>query len=58
MTMIVYVLLVGYEYEGQECLGVYATEAEAIAAFESFDTGDYRVIEQRVIGAPAAVLYP
>jgi len=56
--MIVYVLLVGYEYEGQECLGVYATEAEAIAAFESFDTGDYRVIEQRVIGAPAAVLYP
>ena len=56
--MTVYVLLVGYEYEGQECLGVYATEADAIAAFELVsNTGGYRVIEQRVISAPAAVLY-
>jgi len=55
--MTVYVLLVGYEYEGQECLGVYLTEDEARAAFEPFDTGGYCVIEQRVIGAAAAVQY-
>jgi len=55
--MVVYVLLVGHEYEGQECLGVYLTEAEAIAAFEPYDTGGYRVIEERVIGAAASVQY-
>jgi len=55
--MTVYVLLVGHDYEGQQCLGVYLTEAEAIAAFEPFDTGGYREIEERVIGAPASVQY-
>jgi hypothetical protein len=56
-TMTVYVLLVGYEYEGCECLGVYMTEAEASAAFELVDTGGYCVIEERVIGAAAQVQY-
>jgi hypothetical protein len=55
--MTVYVLLVGYEYEGQECLGVYLTEAEAIAAFEPYDTGGYCVIEERVIGAAAQLQF-
>ena len=55
--MTVYVLLVGYDYEGQQCLGVYATEAEAQAAFDQYDTGGYCEIEQRLIGAPAAVQY-
>ena len=55
--MTVYVLLVGYDYEGDSCLGVYMTEAEAIAAFELFDTGGYRVIEERVIGAAAQLQF-
>jgi hypothetical protein len=56
--MTVYVLLVGHEYEGQECLGVYATEADAIAAFELVsNTGGYSVIEERVIGATPSVQY-
>jgi hypothetical protein len=55
--MTVYVLLVGYDYEGDSCLGVYLTEAEALAAFELVKTGGYCVIEERVIGAAAAVRY-
>jgi hypothetical protein len=55
--MTVYVLLVGYDYEGCECLGVYLSEAEAQAAFDQYDTGGYCVIEERVIGAAAQVQY-
>jgi len=55
--MTVYVLLVGHEYEGQECLGVYLTEAEAQTAFTGYLTAGYCVIEERVIGAAAQVQY-
>jgi hypothetical protein len=55
--MVVYVLLVGYEYEGCECLGVYETEEEARLAFEAYPTGGYPVIERRVLGAPADAIY-
>ena len=51
--MVVYVLLVGYEYEGCECLGVYETEQAALEAFEVYATGGYAVVERRVLGAPA-----
>lgn len=53
--MVVYVLLAHYDYEGSECLGVYESELEALAAFELYDTGGYAVVERRVIGAPAEV---
>ena len=50
--MVVYVLLVGYEYEGHACLGVYASAQEAQDAFASADwLGGYPVIEERVLGA-------
>ena len=50
--MTVYVLLVGYDYEGQQCLGVYASAQEAQDAFASADwLGGYPVIEERVLGA-------
>jgi hypothetical protein len=51
--MVVYVLLVAYDYEGCECLGVYETELEALAAFSGFATGGFAVVERRVLGAPA-----
>ena len=55
--MTVYVLLVRYDYEGDSCLGVYMTEAEAFAAFELIDTNGYCVIEERVIGAAAQLQF-
>jgi len=51
--MVVYVLLVRFDYEGDECLGVYETELEALAAFSGYPTGGYAVVERRVLGAPA-----
>jgi len=51
--MVVYVLLVHYDYEGSECLGVYESELEALAAFSDFDEGGDAVVERRVLGAPA-----
>ena len=55
--MVVYVLLVGYEYEGHACLGVYASAQEALEAFEAADwLGGYRVIEERVLGASPEAL--
>jgi hypothetical protein len=55
--MTVYVLLVGYEYEGQACLGVYATPQDAQEAFAAADwLGGYPVIEERVIGVPAEAI--
>jgi len=55
--MVVYVLLVGYPYEGCECLGVYATEDEALAAFSNYPSGGEAVVERRVVGAPAEAQY-
>ena len=55
--MVVYVLLVQYDYEGSECLGVYESEREAYLAFEAYQTGGYAVVERRVLGAPAEVQY-
>ena len=58
--MTVYVLLVAYEYEGCELLGVYASEAEAQAAFdvhEQEEPGGDCVIQDRVLGAPADARY-
>ena len=55
--MVVYVLLVSYEYEGCECLGVYETEEQALSAFEGYATGGSPVVERRVLGAPAEVIY-
>jgi hypothetical protein len=49
--MVVYVLLVGYDYEGHQCLGVYESRQEAAEAFEEADVGGYCVIEERVVGA-------
>jgi hypothetical protein len=50
--MVVYVLLVGYDYEGHQCLGVYASAQLAQEAFASADwLGGYPVIEERVLGA-------
>ena len=55
--MTVYVLLVGYDYEGQACLGVYATPQEAQEAFAAADwLGGYPVIEERVLGVPAEAI--
>jgi hypothetical protein len=55
--MTVYVLLVGYDYEGQQCLGVYYSRQEAQEAFEAADwLGGYPAIEERVLGVPAEAL--
>jgi hypothetical protein len=55
--MVVYVLLVGYDYEGQQCLGVYASRQEAQEAFDAVDwLGGYCEIEERVLGVPAEAL--
>ena len=55
--MVVYVLMVGNEYEGCECFGVYETEREALLASESIETDGYAVVERRVLGAPAEIQY-
>ena len=55
--MKVYALLGGYDYEGLELLGVYASRDEAVEAYElvrdreRFDTVQ---VETRELGAPAA----
>jgi len=49
--MVVYVLMVGYDYEGSDCLGVYESQEAAQAAFDSYDSGGYCEIQERVIGA-------
>lgn len=55
--MVVYVLLVGYEYEGHQCLGVYASAQEAQEAFVAADwLGGYPVIEERLVGASPEAL--
>lgn len=55
--MVVYVLLVGYDYEGQQCLGVYHSRQEAQEAFDAADwLGGYCEIEERVLGVPAEAL--
>lgn len=55
--MTVYVLLVGYEYEGHQCLGVYLSRQEAQEAYDAIDSlGGYCVIEERVLGLPAEAL--
>ena len=55
--MTVYVLLVGYDYEGQQRLGVYASRQEAQEAFDAADwLGGYCEIEERVLGVPAATI--
>jgi hypothetical protein len=55
--MVVYVLLVGHEYEGCECLGVYQSRLAAEAAWEHCRSGGYCVIEERRLGAPAEPQY-
>ena len=55
--MTVYVLMVSYEYEGCELLGVYASEEEAQAAFDGGDGEGDCVIQDRIIGAPADARY-
>jgi hypothetical protein len=55
--MTVYVLLVGYEYEGHACLGVYSSAQEAQEAYDAIDSlGGYPVIEERVLGVPAEAI--
>jgi hypothetical protein len=55
--MSVYVLMVGYEYEGHQCLGVYSSLTEAQEAFDAADwLGGYCVIEERVVGAAALAI--
>lgn len=55
--MTVYVLLVGYEYEGHQCLGVYSSAEEAQQAYDAIDSlGGYCVIEERVMGVAAEAL--
>ena len=55
--MSVYVLLVGYEYEGHQCLGVYLSRQEAQEAYDAIDSlGGYCVIEERLLGLPAEAL--
>ena len=49
--MTVYVLLVGYDYEGHQCLGVYDCREAAQIAFEAAEVGGYCVIEERLVGA-------
>lgn len=49
--MVVYVLMVGYDYEGSDCLGVYASRDDAQAAFDTYDSGGYCEIQPRLIGA-------
>ena len=55
--MTVYVLLVGYEYEGHQCLGVYLSREEAQQAYNDMDSlGGYCVIEERLVGLSAEVI--
>ena len=55
--MTVYVLLVGYEYEGHQCLGVYLSREEAQQAYNDMDSiGGYCVIEERLVGLSAEAL--
>ena len=54
--MVVYVLLSAYPYEGCECLGVYASQEEALAAWEAWQCGGDLVLEERVVGASPQLL--
>ena len=52
--MTVYVLFADFEYDGCPCLGVYASQEAAEAAFESYESGGYCLIQERVLGAAPA----